>query len=144
MTPEAYRASAVSWIEAVNGLRYCFLIAVRRHERGDLPSNPGSKAAGVGLLGDGSKSQSLGTFERAAGSVAYVEDVDVLALYGDTVDDPVDMRLVAVEEMAEPGVLRRLGTAVRLVFEAQVGFLQPVVPLEGGAEAAGVDCIIEE
>ena len=80
MTPEAYRASAVSWIEAVNGLRYCFLIAVRRHERGDLPSNPGSRAARVGLLGDGSKSQSLGTFERAAGSVAYVEDVDVLAL----------------------------------------------------------------
>ncbi len=33
MTPEACRASAVSWIEAIKGLRYCFLIAVPLHER---------------------------------------------------------------------------------------------------------------
>lgn len=118
MTPEACRALAVSWIGAINGLRYCLLIAVRLHERCDWESNPGSEAAGLVVCGKSGKSYGFRARERAAGGVADVEDVHVLALLRDTVDHSVDMRLVAVEEMAEPGVLRRRGTAVRLVFEA--------------------------
>src|SRR5262245_39200586 len=54
------------------------------------------------------------------------------------------MRFVAIEQMPEFGILRRFRTAVRLVFEAQDGFLKASIPFEGGVGLLGVDRVKDE
>src|SRR5262245_5730196 len=54
------------------------------------------------------------------------------------------MRLVAIEQMPEFGILRCFRTAVWLLFETQDGFLKAPVPFEGGVGVLCIDGVKDE
>jgi len=68
-----------------------------------------------------------------------MEHVNPLPFLNNTKYDTIDVRLVAVEEMAELRFLRRHGAAVWQFFQAENSLLEPSVPLQGCIGLLGID-----
>jgi hypothetical protein len=68
-----------------------------------------------------------------------MEHVNPLPFLNNTKYDAIDVRLVAVEEMAELRFLRRHRAAVWQFFQAENSFLVPSVPLQGCIGLLGID-----
>jgi hypothetical protein len=76
-------------------------------------------------------------------AVANVEHVNPLPFLNNTKYDTIDVRLVAVEEMAELRFLRRHGAAVWQFFQAGNNLLEPSVPLQGCIRLLGIDLPVQ-
>jgi len=67
--------------------------------------------------------------------VADVENVHLLALFVDLIDNTINMRLVAVKEMPQLGILRCHGTAIRIFLQAEHGALKASIPFQSAVGA---------
>ena len=83
-----------------------------------------------------SGSGKVGGFELAAGAVADVEDFDAFLFPEDAVDYAVEVRFVAVEQMAQLSALA--GDEAAVPFKGVAGMLGVDVRIEGGQVAR--DC----
>ncbi len=68
-----------------------------------------------------------------------VNNVHLLALLQHTVDHSVDMRLMAIEQMPEICILACDRAPVRVLFEADDGLFEAIVPFQGGVGVLSVD-----
>jgi len=68
-----------------------------------------------------------------------VKHIHLLAPFPDTVYHPIEVRLAAVEQMPEIGILRGYRAPVRMLFQAEDGLAEAPVPFQGGVGVLGVD-----
>ena len=76
-------------------------------------------------------------------AVANMEHVNPLVFLNNTKYDTINVRLVAVEEMAELRFLRRHGAAVWQFFQAENSLLEPSIPLQGCIRLLGIDLPVQ-
>ena len=66
----------------------------------------------------GGKSLYVRALESLGSAMTNVEHIYLLGFIRNAIDYPIDMRLVAVEEMTELGILQCFPTASRVCFKA--------------------------
>src|SRR4030095_15023047 len=71
---------------------------------------------------------SLPLLHALASGRADVQDIDCRGVFLDLVDDPVDIRLLAVQQMPRGAVFRSNRGAIRVGLEAEDGLCHPVKP----------------
>ena len=72
-----------------------------------------------------------------------VKQVHLLAPLQDAVYHPIDVGLVAVEQMPEISILGGNRAPVGMFFQAEDGLFEAPVPFQGGIRVLGVDFVVK-
>lgn len=77
--------------------------------------------------------------EIAASTMADVEDVDLFLVFPHTVDDTINVRLAAVEQVSEPRIFSGWRASIGQVLEGESCIQEPVVPVQCSFGMLGAD-----